>query len=170
MIGRMRPSEKDANPSIFKMQIFADNVVQARSRFWYYMKRLCRVKKAHGEVISVHEVFEKNPGIIKNFGIWVRYDSRSGTHNMYKEFRDTTLVGAVEQMYSDLGARHRARKSCIQIIKTAVIKSKDVKRWTTQQFITDKIKFPQPNTCLPRPSHKRYRTVFTAVRPSFSSF
>jgi len=36
---------------------------------------------------------------VKNFGVWVRYQSRTGYHNMYKEYRDTTLNGAVEQLY-----------------------------------------------------------------------
>lgn len=36
---------------------------------------------------------------MKNFGIWLRYQSRTGYHNSYKEYRDVTLNGAVEQMY-----------------------------------------------------------------------
>ena len=36
---------------------------------------------------------------MKNYGIWVRYQSRTGYHNAYKEYRDTTLNGAVEQLY-----------------------------------------------------------------------
>lgn len=39
---------------------------------------------------------------MKNYGIWVRYQSRTGYHNAYKEYRDTTLNGAVEQMYQVL--------------------------------------------------------------------
>ena len=45
------------------------------------------------------QIFEKKPTTVKNFGIWVRYQSRTGYHNMYKEYRDVTLNGAVEQMY-----------------------------------------------------------------------
>ena len=37
---------------------------------------------------------------MKNFGVWVRYQSRTGYHNMYKEYRDTTLNGAIEQLYT----------------------------------------------------------------------
>ena len=48
------------------------------------------------------QIFEKRPTTIKNFGIWVRYQSRTGYHNMYKEYRDTTLNGAVEQLYQVL--------------------------------------------------------------------
>lgn len=44
------------------------------------------------------QIRERNDRIVKNFGITVRYNSRSGTHNMYKEFRDTTLCGAVQAM------------------------------------------------------------------------
>jgi hypothetical protein len=42
-------------------------------------------------------VFEKSPLRVKNFGVWLRYDSRSGTHNMYREYRDLTTAGAVTQ-------------------------------------------------------------------------
>jgi large subunit ribosomal protein L18Ae len=44
------------------------------------------------------QIRERNTQVVKNFGITLKYNSRSGTHNMYKEFRDTTLTGAVEQM------------------------------------------------------------------------
>ena len=43
------------------------------------------------------QISEKNPSSIKNFGIWLRYNSRSGTHNMYREYRDITVCGAVTQ-------------------------------------------------------------------------
>ena len=35
---------------------------------------------------------------MKNFGIWMRYNSRTDPINMYKEYRDVTLTGAVSQM------------------------------------------------------------------------
>lgn len=75
----------------------------------YFVSKLCRVKKAHGQIISCNEIFEKNPTTIKNYGIWVRYESRTGFHNMYKEFRDTTLNGAIDQLYTDMASRHRVR-------------------------------------------------------------
>lgn len=52
---------------------------------------------------------------VKNFGVWIRYDSRSGTHNMYKEYRETSRVAAVEALYSDMAARHRARFRSIHV-------------------------------------------------------
>ena len=44
-----------------------------------------------------------------------RYDSRSGTHNMYREYRDLTVSSAVTACYRDMGARHRARAHSIQV-------------------------------------------------------
>eukprot|EP00954_Amorphochlora_amoebiformis_P015162 1188087-Amorphochlora_amoeboformis.AAC.1 len=85
-------------PKIYRMKIFAPNTVVARSRFWYFLSKLKKIKRANGEIIAVNEIFEKQPNHINNYGIWLRYDSRSGTHNMYKEYRDTTLTGAVEKM------------------------------------------------------------------------
>jgi large subunit ribosomal protein L18Ae len=125
---------------------------------------LKKVKKANGEIVSVHEVFEKSANQIKNFGFWIRYDSRSGTHNMYKEYRDITLTGAVSKMYSDLASRHRARRSNIQIVKTAVIKAADAKRPQTQQFINNKLKFKLLHR-IPRPQDKTFRQTFKATRP-----
>lgn len=61
------------------------------------------------------QIFERKPTTVKNFGIWVRYQSRTGYHNMYKEYRDTTLNGAVDQMYSEMASRHRVRFPCIQV-------------------------------------------------------
>ena len=49
----------------------------------------------HNFVPLFEQIFEKKPLRIKNFGVWLRYDSRSGTHNMYREYRDLTVASAV---------------------------------------------------------------------------
>ena len=128
-----------------------------------------RVKKANGQILAVNEIFEKNPTTIKNFGIWVRYNSRTGVHNAYKEYRDVTLNGAVEQLYQEMGSRHRVRASGIQIIKTATVKSSDCKRANIQQFHDSNIKFPLTRRMV-RPSSRVYKTTFKAVRPSVAIF
>lgn len=48
------------------------------------MSLLKKVKKANGEILAVNELYEKKPNKIKNFGIFLRYYSRSGIHNMHK--------------------------------------------------------------------------------------
>jgi len=145
IVGRKLPTPKDPKPTLHQMQIFASNHVVAKSRFWYFTSMLRRVKKTHGEIISCEEVFEKKPGSVKNFGIWLRYDSRTGHHNMYREYRDVTIAGAVTQAYRDMGARHRAQADRIQIIKVQPIKTEDCKRPNIKQFHDSKIKFPLPH-------------------------
>merc|ERR1712032_849986 len=89
VVGRYVPNAKytaeSAQCKVYRMKLFAKNKVVARSRFWYFMGRLCRVKKANGQIISVNQMYDKNPEVVKNFGFWFRYESRTGTHNAYKE-------------------------------------------------------------------------------------
>ncbi|OBA18804.1 uncharacterized protein OGAPODRAFT_15421, partial [Ogataea polymorpha] len=128
------------------MRIFAPNDVVAKSRYWYFLQKLHKVKKASGEIVSLNVISETHPTKVKNFGIWIRYDSRSGTHNMYKEYRDVSRVGAVETMYADLAARHRARFRSIHILKVVELeKTDDVKRQYIRQFLTKDLKFPLPH-------------------------
>lgn len=61
------------------------------------------------------QISEKKPLKVKNFGIWIRYDSRSGTHNMYREYRELSRAAAVKSLYQDMAARHRARFRSIQV-------------------------------------------------------
>ena len=96
------------------------------------------------------QIRERNRRIVNNYGITLRYNSRSGTHNMYKEFRDVTLNDAVQNMCTfvfvfvslfsfrfafgvahtnsppadmDMAGRHRARFSSIQIRDTKIVPS-----------------------------------------------
>merc|ERR1719411_2346940 len=54
---------------------------------------LRKMKKTLGEIVCCEQVHEKRPTTIKNYGIWLRYVSRSGIHNMYREYRDLTATG-----------------------------------------------------------------------------
>ena len=60
VVGRFVPNAKypEDNPQckVYRMNLFAKNKVVARSRFWYFVSRLCRVKKVNGQIISVSEV------------------------------------------------------------------------------------------------------------------
>ena len=139
--------------------------VRAKSKFWYFLRKLRKVKKANGQVVACHEIFEARPTTVKNFGIWVRYASRTGEHNAYKEYRDTTLNGAVAQLYEEMGSRHRVRAACLQIIKTATVPAAAAKREATKQFHSKAIRFPL-TTRRARPESRVYRTIFKAVRPN----
>lgn len=117
-------------------------LLPCRSKFWYFLRKLQRVKKMNGQIIACNEIFEKNPLVTKNYGIWIRYQSRTGYHNAYKEYRDTTMNGAVYQLYQEMASRHRVRAPCLQIIRTAIVPAALCKRANTLQFHDSKIKFP----------------------------
>lgn len=161
IIGRRLPSTQDANPQLYRMRIFAVNEVVAKSRYFYFLRKLKKIKRANGEIVSVNEVQEKRPLKIKNFGIWLRYNSRSGTHNMYKEYREMSRADAVASCYQDMAARHRARFSSIHIIRVAEIKASQVRRPYIQQLIDSKLKFPLPHRVA-----RAFRPIFARNRPS----
>lgn len=56
VIGRHVPTEDNLTPKIWKMRVFARDTVQAKTKFWYFLRRQHKVKKASGEVIAIHEV------------------------------------------------------------------------------------------------------------------
>lgn len=168
VVGRKAPTEDHPNPEAYRMIIFAPNAVIAKSKFWYYMHQFRKMKKTTGEILDCVEIVEKNNRIVKNYGIWLRYSSRSGTHNMYREYRDVALTGAVSQLYDEMAGRHRTRPRSIQIIRTATVAAKDLKRPNGMQFAQAKVKFPLPHRVA---SGKRGQkalssTTYSTVRPT----
>merc|ERR1712156_877921 len=161
VIGRKMPTESKPVTPLYRMRIFATDQIVAKSRFWYFLRQLRKFKKTTGEIVSVEEIREKKPLKIKNFGVWLRYDSRSGTHNMYREYRDLTVSSAITQCYRDMGARHRARAHAIQIIKVEPVAAKDCRRPLIKQMHDSKIRFP-----LPSKVQKSEGSMFKANRPN----
>lgn len=161
VIGRKLPSEQDAAPQLYKMRIFAPNEVVAKSRFWYFLRQLKKVKKANGEIVNCSIITEKKPLKVKTLGVWLRYDSRSGTHNMYKEYRGMSRAEAVKLCYMDLAARHRVRFRSIQIIRVAEVAAADVRRPYIKQLLDSKIKFPLPHNV-----ERAFKPIFAGKRPS----
>lgn len=56
MIGRRVPTDKEAVPDVYRMTIFASDAVSAKSRFWYFMKKLKKLKKTTGEICYCGQV------------------------------------------------------------------------------------------------------------------
>jgi large subunit ribosomal protein L18Ae len=127
---------------------------------------LNKLKRANGEILAVNEIFEKSTRHIKTYAIVVRYQSRTGNHNMYKEYRDVSLNGAISQMYLEMSGRHRARHETLHIVRTAVLrKAEDIRRTPSLIYRDEKLRFPITKF-IPRSSEKRFRTVFKANRPT----
>merc|ERR1711924_520333 len=163
IVGRAAPTPKNPTPKIYRMRLFAKNVVLAKNKYWYFMKKLNKAKKSGGELLAVNELFDKGPTKVKNYGIWLRYESRTNTHNMYKEYRDVTINGAVSQMYSEMAGRHRAQPGSIQIINSAVIPAGKCRRDHVTEMLDSKMKYPIIRK-MPLVA-KKYRTTFKASRP-----
>ena len=56
VIGRHLPTETQPTPKLYRMRIFATNTVVAKSRFWYFLMKLRKVKKSNGEIITINPV------------------------------------------------------------------------------------------------------------------
>merc|ERR1719408_8725 len=164
IVGRAAPTPKNPTPKIYRMRLFAKNIVLAKSRFWYFMKKLNKAKKSGGELLAVNELHDRGPTKVKNYGIWLRYESRTNTHNMYKEFRDVNINGAVSQLYAEMAGRHRAQPGSIQIINSAVLPANKCRRDHVMEMHKSDLKFPIIRK-MPL-VNKKYRTTFKAKRPT----
>ena len=98
IVGRAKPAKPGEEPKVYRMRVFAPNTVIAKSKFWTLMRKQKKIKHTGGELVAIHELLESKSGSVKAFGIVLRYQSRTGYHNMYKEYRDTNLCGAMSQM------------------------------------------------------------------------
>merc|ERR1711964_378824 len=164
VIGRKIPNNSDLLPPIYRLKIWATDPIRARSKFWYFMRKLCRLKKTKGHIISCNQIFERNPTIVKNFGLWIRFESRGGNHNAFKEYRDLTLGGAVKQLYHEMVSRYKTRAESIQLIKTSELSPKKCKRVNTTQYHSPKIRMPLIRK-MSRPSSKKFMSPFKGRRP-----
>ena len=58
VVGRKAPTENDPTPQVYRMKLFAQNEVIAKSRFWYFMHQMRKMKKTTGEILDVNEVHD----------------------------------------------------------------------------------------------------------------
>ena len=155
-----RCTDKAHDPNeIFRSRVFAPNYVVAKSKFWMMLKKQHKVKKINAELLQCEPIHEKRPAVVKNYQIFIRYVSAGGIHNITKQYRDISRVGAVRQMYNDLASQYRTRQDKIQIISITTVADKDVKNPTLKQFVGQHVKFPLVHR-KPVLASKRYNTVF----------
>jgi large subunit ribosomal protein L18Ae len=104
------------------MRVFAPSETHAKSRFWYYLRRMNKIKKSAGEVVSIKEVYEKKKDHLKTYGILIRLEAESGTHNMYLEYRDVSLNCAIAKLIADMAGKYKAKPSAIHVVSTGVVR------------------------------------------------
>lgn len=56
VVGRCLPTPKCHTPPLYRMRIFAPNHVVAKSRFWYFVSQLKKMKKSSGEIVYCGQV------------------------------------------------------------------------------------------------------------------
>merc|ERR1711959_525223 len=91
IVGRLHPNIENHAAVLHRMKIWAADPLRARSKFWFFMRRIRKIQKTKGQIISCREIFERKPTVSKNFCVWISYASRTGNHNAYKEYRDLSL-------------------------------------------------------------------------------
>ena len=166
VVARPNPSKEIPEPPVYRMRIFAPNAVVAKSRFWYFMRSQHKLSKRAGEIVSFNEIFENSSGAVKNYGIVIRYQSRTSYHNIYKEYRDTSLCSAVGQMYMEMAGRHRTKPETIFVIRTCIVDNQsDLRRENSKLFNKAGVKFPLINKKVIAPIAK-YKRVFYPKRPN----
>ncbi|XP_039036193.1 uncharacterized protein LOC120172941 [Hibiscus syriacus] len=57
VVGRAHPTESDGHPKIYRMKLWATNDVRAKSKFWYFLRKLKKVKKSNDQVLAINEVY-----------------------------------------------------------------------------------------------------------------
>ncbi|XP_028055899.1 uncharacterized protein LOC114321083 isoform X1 [Camellia sinensis] len=57
VVGRALPMETDQHPKIYRMKLWATNEVRAKSKFWYFLRKLKKVKKSNGQMLAINEAY-----------------------------------------------------------------------------------------------------------------
>merc|ERR1719445_2419379 len=117
-------------------------------------------KKASGQILAVHRINDPEPLRVKNFGFWLKYQSRTGIHNMYREYRALTVNVAAQKLFDDMAGRHKAKAANIHIIDVREISDHQVKRDKIKQFLAPDLKFKNPWKVPRAPTRRDFR-VFT---------
>ena len=165
--GRALPTDATPNPKVCVAKVFAKNEAFARSHFWKLNLRDHKLKKSRGEILKIQEIHARNATVSKNFGIFLKYRSRTGIHNLFKEFRDVSLNGAVNQMYNEMGGNYKVNAEKVQVINTVELQKEQLKlrnprclQWEN----TEKISYPIWRKTI-RKTDTKYSNSFAAKRP-----
>ena len=159
IMARATPSESTPNPKIYKHTVFAKNLIAARSHFWVDMKRVSKIKKTEGQIVSEKLIDDYDNAKIRNFGLHIRYKYKRRVYNAYVEQRALSTAAAVFKMHQETKSRHNIAPRSIVIAKCVEVKDEDVQKKRVKRFVEDDVEFAHPSANrLMEP--KRLREVF----------
>ena len=127
VFGRQKPTEKCPEPQPVVIRLFAPNMAYARSKFWKIMRTQKKIKKSHGEILRIQELFDSGKVTSKNYGIYLKYRSNVGTTNLFKEFRDVNIQGAIDQLYNEMGGNYKVSRERVEIIRYVELEEDQMK-------------------------------------------
>ena len=167
VFGRANPTEAVPEPKIVAVRVFAPNAAVARSRFWKLNKKDHKLKKANGQLLKVQEVHDNSAPKARNYGIFLKYRSHTGVTNLFKEFRDVSQAGALEQMLNEVGGNYRASNERVEVMKVTTLKDNELsirnprcRQWSdaanTQYALWNRKQ---------RPTDSKYNKIFAAKKP-----
>ncbi|CAL8148667.1 unnamed protein product [Prunus armeniaca] len=55
VVGKKLPTASIDHPKIYRMKLWATNEVRAKSKLWYFLRKLKKVKKSNGQVLAINE-------------------------------------------------------------------------------------------------------------------
>merc|ERR1711879_58198 len=132
IIGRKLPSAMEPNPKLFRQQIFAPDSVAAKSRFWKFLSYYQKINKKVGEIVECSEVHESHPGCVKNYGIWIRYDSIHHREHVPRVPRREPPTRRHSNVPRD-GRPTSSSTRYIQVLRTKQVKSNECRRPQNKQ-------------------------------------
>ncbi|KAL9357763.1 hypothetical protein Peur_051016 [Populus x canadensis] len=56
VVGRELPTANYEHPKIYHMKLWATNEGRSKSKFWYFSRKLKKVKKSNGQILAINEV------------------------------------------------------------------------------------------------------------------
>jgi large subunit ribosomal protein L18Ae len=169
VVARPLPTKDVPNPPAIRVQVFASDEIIAKSKFWAVAKRVARLKRAHGEILAVQQVIEPEPTRVKNYGVWLAFKSVRATHNIYKQYRDTTTEGAVLRLYQEMAGTHSVPAKAISIIRIAEVPPETAGSRNIAQYAEKDVKYPIVKQLI-RPAHPSQKKVLSKKRPTICGF
>lgn len=110
------PTKDIPSPQIFTSNIFAKNELIARSRFNRLINSEQKIKSTKSVILKIEEIIDNSELRVRNFGINIKYRSKAGVHNIYKEVRATSRCSAISNLFNSMAGTHKVTNDLIDII------------------------------------------------------
>lgn len=135
-------SDKNPQPQIYESNIFAQNHVLARSKFFKLLNDKYKLKPSKLVLLDAKEVKEEVTGEVKNYGISFVFRCKKGLQNSYREFRAISRVSALDFLFREAAIRIRCKRNDIFVIEIKELADDEIKTGKVAEFNQKDLKFP----------------------------